>query len=310
MRNLLPSHRARVLLLALIAIFMMGSLAISARALVESSLVGVSAEVGTTTTGTTTGGTTTGGGGGGGGGLPTSVTFTGRAYPLSRVILLKDGQQVLNTIAGGDAKFNFSISTLTSGTYTFSILSEDSKGRRSTLFTIPVMVTFGTSSTISGIFLAPTIDIDKTQVKRGDSITIFGETAPGSEVTISVHSETEIFKQVIADGNGAYFYTLNTAPLEYGSHNTQSKAQVLLTSEATSYGKSLSFLVGDTTIEDTGICEELRGDFNTDCRVSLVDFSIMAYWYKKTTFPAKIDLNGDKAITFVDFSILAYYWTG
>lgn len=310
MRNFLQGAFTPLIILALFSAFVLNPFTISAQTLVESGLVGVTAEVGTTST---TGGTTTtggGGGGGGGGGLPTSVTFTGRAYPLSRVILLKDGQQVLSTIAGGDARFNFSISTLTSGTYTFSILSEDSKGRRSTLFTIPVMVTFGTSSTISGIFLAPTIDIDKTQVKRGDSLTIFGETAPGSEVTISVHSETEIFKQVIADANGAYFYTLNTAPLEYGSHSTQSKAQVLTTSEATSYGKSLSFLVGDTTIEDTGICSELRGDFNDDCRVSLVDFSIMAYWYKKTTFPVKIDLNADKAITFVDFSILAYYWTG
>ena len=105
-------------------------------------------------------GTGSGGGSGGGGGgysAPTNVTFSGRAYPLSRVILLRDGQEVVNTVSGPDARFTVSINNLSTGTYTFSILSEDSARRRSTLFTIPISVTAGVSTTISGIFIAPTM---------------------------------------------------------------------------------------------------------------------------------------------------------
>ena len=54
----------------------------------------------------------------------------------------------------------------------------------------------------------------------------------------------------------------------------------------------------------------VRADLNGDCSVNLVDFSILAYWYKRSGFPAAYDLNGDGKIDLVDFSIMAYYWTG
>jgi hypothetical protein len=53
-----------------------------------------------------------------------------------------------------------------------------------------------------------------------------------------------------------------------------------------------------------------RGDLNNDCKVNLIDFSIMAYWYKKPAPPMTVDLNGDHVVSLVDFSILAYNWTG
>lgn len=284
---------------------------------VDSSTVTVTATVNSGET-TSSSSSSTGGGssssssssGGGGGGIPASVTFSGRAYPLSRVILLKDGQEAINTVSGPDARFTISISNLNSGTFTFSILGEDYQGRRSTLFTIPISVTYGVSSTISGIFLSPTIDINKQTVKRGESVTIFGQTAPDSEVTIAVHSSEPVFKKTQADANGVYLYSLDTAPLEYGSHNAQSKAELAATNEATSYGKVISFTVGDTTKEKSTGCDALRGDLNHDCRVSLIDFSILAYWYKKSSFPPADDLNSDGKISLIDFSIMAYYWTG
>ena len=49
---------------------------------------------------------------------------------------------------------------------------------------------------------------------------------------------------------------------------------------------------------------------NKDSRVNLVDFSIAAYWYKRSTPPPSADLNGDGKVDLVDFSILAFYWTG
>ena len=99
--------------------------------------------------------------------------------------------------------------------------------------------------------------------------------------------------------------------MEYGDHLARSKSAI--DGEISSYGKSIAFAVGDKNVEapdeqSDQVIEE--GDTNSDSRVNLVDFSIVAYWYKRSSPPANVDLNGDKKVDLIDFSILAYYWTG
>ncbi|MFH1246675.1 MAG: dockerin type I repeat-containing protein [Candidatus Liptonbacteria bacterium] len=50
-------------------------------------------------------------------------------------------------------------------------------------------------------------------------------------------------------------------------------------------------------------------DVSRDGRVDIVDFSILGYWYKRSSPPAKVDLNKDGKINLIDFSIMAYYWS-
>ena len=118
----------------------------------------------------------------------------------------------ISTIAGLDATFNTSLANLSSGNYTFNVFSEDSRGRRSDSFTFPVTVTSGATTTISGIFLSPTIDVDKTEVKKGDTLTIFGQSAPTSQISIAINSTNELFAQTKADKSGVYLYDLDTSP--------------------------------------------------------------------------------------------------
>ena len=132
----------------------------------------------------------------------TSVIFSGRAYPLSNVAVLKDGQLAVKTIAGPDAQFRVELAGLSAGTFSSSVYGEDANGRRSTLFTFPVVITQGATTTISGILLSPTIDVDKAEVKRGENISIFGVSAPAGEVTIAVNSAQELFVRTKADNTG------------------------------------------------------------------------------------------------------------
>lgn len=245
-------------------------------------------------------------GGGGSAYTPpiTGVIFSGRAYPLSKVTILKDGQTATSTIAGPDANFYILLSGLSSGNYIFSIFGEDSKGERSTLFTFPVFITQGATTQVSGIFIAPTIDVDKSEVKRGDNIAIFGQSAPKSEVTIAVNSETEAFVKTQADDNGAYLYNFDTSSMEEGRHATKSKAS--LNGEVSPFGKSVSFGVGNTTIGAEKKCG--IANFNCDGAVNLADFSILLYWWNKQN--ANIDLNANGLVDLPDFSIMLYYWTG
>ncbi|MEK9185236.1 MAG: hypothetical protein AAB863_00530, partial [Patescibacteria group bacterium] len=160
-----------------------------------------------------------GGGGGGGGGYTTPETaavFSGKAYPKSTVTLLKDAQIAATVVASSDANFSMKLSGLSGGNYIFSVYSEDSKGIRSSLLTFPVSVTSGATSYVSGVFIAPTIAVDKSEVKRGDNIAIFGQSVPNGEITVAISSEEEFFGKTAADQNGAYLYNFDTAQLDMG----------------------------------------------------------------------------------------------
>lgn len=258
------------------------------------------------------------GGGGGGGGyyaapaITTTVIFSGKAYPKSTVTLLKDAQIIAATVAGPDAIFETSLTGISSGNYIFSLYGEDDSGNRSSLMTFPLSVTYGSTTNVSGIFIAPTIDIDMSEVKRGDNIAIFGQGVPHGEITIAVHSGEEHFVKTQADESGAYLYNFDTSPLEFGDHSIRSKAA--LGNELTPFSKSVSFVVGMSSIPK-GEREVLKGDVNEDGRVNLVDFSIMAYWYKESLSVEFVQkeadyLSGDGIVDLVDFSIAAFYWTG
>ncbi|OGI88771.1 hypothetical protein A2914_03090 [Candidatus Nomurabacteria bacterium RIFCSPLOWO2_01_FULL_41_21] len=252
------------------------------------------------------------GGGGGGGSVPsipaTNVVFTGKAYPRSTVVLLKDAQVVATTIAGTDAVFQMTISNVSGGNYIFSVYSEDSKGIRSSLLTFPISVTSGVTTKVSGIFIAPTIATDKSEVKRGDNIAIFGQSAPFSEITVSINSEEEYFVKKTTDTSGIYLVNFDTSPLEVGQHNTKAKSE--LAGEITSFGKVIGFTVGTRNVALLLSQALGKGDLNGDNKINLIDFSITAFWYKRSNPPASVDLNADGKIDLVDFSILAFYWTG
>lgn len=242
----------------------------------------------------------------------TKIILTGMAYPRSNMVLLKDGQIALKTIAGDDGIFNMELSGLSSGTYIFSVYGEDNKGITSSPFVFPIKITQGASTTISGVFIPPTISTDKEEVKQGDYIAIFGQAPPQSDVTIVVSSDNQIVNKIKADKNGIYLYNFNTSLLEKGDH--YAKSIITLNQESVVSGKSVKFTVGDTDISSSSQ-SYYPGDLNYDNKINLVDFSIAAYWYKKNLSESfavieKKALNGDGKIDLVDFSIMAFYWKG
>ncbi|GIW66877.1 MAG: hypothetical protein KatS3mg095_0775 [Candidatus Parcubacteria bacterium] len=257
-----------------------------------------------------------GGGGGGGGYVPSygTVILSGRAQPNSDVFLMSDGQIRASIRVDSDGKFRFTLSNLSPGSYIFTLYAEDTEGRRTTLHSIPAVVTAGLTIEIGNIFLSPTIDIDKTQVRRGDILRIFGQTAPNSNVIIVVSSEEEMYFQVQAENDGGYLYALNTIDLDYGQHLTKSRS-ILANQLVSPFSRALAFQVATASVIQKPSKCPLRGDLNNDCRVNLIDFSIAAYWYKRklsSNFEKieREDLNGDGKVDLVDFSIMAYYWSG
>jgi hypothetical protein len=214
----------------------------------------------------------------------------------------------LSTIAGPDSNFSATLSNLSSGDYTFSVYGEDKNGLRSTPFTFQIFITSGVTTNVGGIFIAPTIAVDKSEVKKGDNITIFGQSTPSSQIVISVNSAQEFFGNASTDANGVYLHNFDTSVLELGNHSTKSKA--LKNGEISSFSDAVAFTVGTKNVPVKIITKVLKGDSNGDGKINLVDFSIAAFWYNKANPPAKVDLNNDGIVNLIDFSIMAYYWTG
>jgi hypothetical protein len=258
------------------------------------------------------------GGDGGGGEVPpspslspsqASVTLSGSAYPLSTITVLQDAQIADQSIAGPDGNFTVTVNDLAAGSYIFSVYSEDGSGNRSSLFTFPTSLSVGASTQVGSIFISPTIAMDKQEVKQGDPLVIFGETAPDAQVTITLHSSQAIYVQTTSTKAGAYVYDLNTAQLDLGSHAAIAQATVanLMSNDSV----SRSFTVGSTDVATQSTSTPpLKGDFEGNGRVDLVDFSMLAYWYGKSAPPVEYRLDGAQAIDLTDFSIMAYYWTG
>ena len=256
--------------------------------------------------------------GGGGGGGSTTITagaiFSGRAYPRSTITLLKDAQVVSSTVADANANFQITVSGLSGRNYIFSLYSEDFKGLQSPLYSFPVSITSGVTTKVGNIFIAPTITVDKSEVKRGDNIAIFGQSVPAAEIIISVNSDEELFVKKTTDLNGIYLLNFDSSVLELGQHYTRVKAA--LKEEISSLSKAVGFTVGTKNVfAKLPTQSAMKADLNNDKQINYVDFSIAAYWYKRTlsaTFKLieAERLNGDGKIDPVDFSIMAYYWTG
>lgn len=232
----------------------------------------------------------------------TKVVLQGKAYPLASITVLQDGKVATVIKADSGANFKVEITDITAGVYTFGLWAEDKEGRRSITFSFTVTVTSGMTTTVSGIFIPPTIELDKVNVLKGEILNIFGQTAPESKITISVESP-EIVKETKADKEGDWKHSLDTSPLDEGSHTSRAKAESpegLLSS----YSKVLAFYVGKYGVAE--ICP--KADFNKDGKTNLIDFSIMLYWWGK--YNPAVDQNRDGIVNLPDFSILMYYWTG
>jgi len=244
--------------------------------------------------------------GGGGVYIPpieTKVIIQGKAYPLISVTVLQDGKVATVTNADSQANFKVEISKITPGVWTFGVWAEDKKGVKSITFSFTTNIISGMITTISGIFLPPTIEIDKTLVQRGEILNILGQTAPQSEVSIIVNSPEEIIKKTKAETDGTWFYDFDTTPLEEGSHTSRAKATSLEGLSST-FSQALGFSVGKGM---PGAIQKV--DINGDGKINLVDFSILLYNWGIPKNPAT-DFNDDGKVNLTDFSIMLFYWTG
>lgn len=236
----------------------------------------------------------------------TTVVIRGKSYPSADVHILVDGKVI--GIANTDAKadFYFESSELSSGVTSFGFWSEDSEGLKSTLLTLTLRVISNAVTTISGVNIAPSIDIDKKSVKQGEMVKIYGQTVPDTKINVHIHSENQFIEEATSNDAGTWELVFDTTPLEVNFHTA--KALFLVEQDEniikSGFSRAVSFHVGK--IGGEAACAE--ADLNHDGRVNLTDFSILLFHWGTDNECADQNQNG--TVDLVDFSIMMYYWTG
>jgi hypothetical protein len=258
------------------------------------------------------------GGGGGGGGYSSSnsvspILGTGRAvilgtsFPNAQVVALVDGVQKSTSTTLSNGSFSISVHNIEPGLRSFSVYAIDALKVKTASVSVSTTVNENTVTNISGIVLSPTLSADKTEVKKGGTVLLTGVTAPLQTVFIEIKSNT-ISKTIttLSNKTGAYSLSLDTGTLDLGSYAI--KTYCVDGNKHGPYSRSVGVVVGLKNLF-AFTCGS-RADVNGDCKVNLVDFSMVAYWYKRNNPPISVDLNGDGKISLADFSILAFNWTG
>ncbi len=239
------------------------------------------------------------------------VVLTGWAYPLSEVFILKDGTEEGIALANVAAEFGAFLADLTQGIYTFGVWSQDSEGRRSITYSTTFWIDAGTQTTVSDIFLPPTIELSRNSVSAGEIIEVVGQSVPGDTVEIWFYpqkegelAETEIIKKTgITSDVGKWSVFINTGNLANGTYRVKARASLEPVGDS-EFSQILNCAIGSALGE--GLCP--GGDLNKDGRVNLTDFSILLYYWG--TDNACADQNQDGIVNLTDFSIMMYYWTG
>src|SRR3989344_1793485 len=242
-------------------------------------------------------------GGGGGTVLPTpapaAIVFNGYSYPEALLYFLKDDSVVASEKADANGLFSKTFSTK-SGISKFGIWAKDAKGLRSSTLNLSLNLIANSTTTVSNIFLSPTLASKAETFHRGAPLSFLGSSFPGSLVYLFINGVE--FGSTITNASGFWTYSTTTGQLQPGTYKGNARGII------TKIGL-VSPLSDDVIFEISDACPG-GADLNRDGRVDVADLSVMLFYWKKYN-PKNIcvDLNLDSFVDIGDFSLLMYYWT-
>lgn len=251
-------------------------------------------------------------------GPDTVIVFQGISYPSSQLTIRQDGDVMVQMTTDSQAGFDVQ-AIVQPGSHTYNIVGIDSNGVAGKESNFTLTLSQGTTTTISGIFLGPTITIDDTVLQPGETATISGTTAPNSEVNVTLTSLSGLGASAgqartavhiaSADGNGRWLQLYNADDLLLGTYTGKAQATEPINHSVSEFSNSVAFEVvgGGQPDQCSG---KIIADINCDGYVNLIDFSILLYyWDASNPANARADINSDSRVDIIDFSIMMFYWT-
>ncbi|MBI2120366.1 MAG: DUF4215 domain-containing protein [Parcubacteria group bacterium] len=178
----------------------------------------------------------------------TKVVVDGKAYPSAYVHILQDGKQVGIVPANQKGDFHYEGTDITPGPVVFGFWAEDTKKTRSITLTTTFQVVQNAATTLSGIFLPPTIEADKKSLTQGSVLGISGETLPNAHVFAYVDSAPDSATSTVALANGKWNIPLNTSAFANEAlHAVKAQSETVLADKSakrSGFSHSAGFYVG------------------------------------------------------------------
>ena len=230
---------------------------------------------------------------------PTTIIFSGKAFPGGKMFMVdKDIRYEKtvsqDTITNDDGTFYTSFIGILQGPHSFSLIIKDKEGRGSQtkFFNINTLVQ---DFVVKDLIIAPTVALAAYSVTRGTATVVKGYATPQSGVVAEI--DGIIKKEAQVGQDGAYKLTIDTGPLEFGSHQMRLKQTLAGGKGESDYSPLKNFIVSRVLLP--------KADFNDDGAVDIRDWSIFLFHWgsKDMEKRMKIDLNNDGKIDISDFSI-------
>ena len=236
------------------------------------------------------------------------ISLSGKFAPNTTITLLFSGIPSQQVITNSNGLFALKASHLADGVYVIVLLAKDVNDATAsqTSVSYTVYVNSATETVISNITFPPLYYDTGVSYIQGETIVLSGKAIASTSVGI-MFDET-ILSLVDTDQTG-YFKQSLKGKFSLGKHFVTFRQ--IIGSTTFPFGKSSEISLVRKNVQKIkkSACGS-KADFSNDCRVNLIDFSILAYWNNRSNFPEKLDLNKDGKIDLKDFSIMAYYWTG
>jgi|GEM_PF-992792 hypothetical protein len=244
--------------------------------------------------------------------LPQAV-ISGLSFPLAQITLLQNNTERQKVQTDQRGIFGVTLSGLNQGQQQFGIKATDSKGRSTPVRTVNLSVIAGRTTTVSGVITAPTIVLSAQSIKKGDPLTIAGESALNVSVEVliypnvpNVSAQDTIRKRISVKDSSQWKLDFDTTELVSAGDVYVVKARALKSDlEVSEFSEPVFFGIGKIPVIGDA---KSKSDMNKDGKVNLVDFSILLFHWGTANEAA--DVNASGKVDLADFSILLFHWTG
>lgn len=257
------------------------------------------------------GGGSSGGGSGSSGGSnvdlgDTQINIAGKTIPRATVTIILDAETVGSVRADSNGNFDFATDA-SPGTVSMGFWTEDDNGVRSITYNTTFDVTQGAITNVAGLLVPPTISVSDATANPGDTVTFFGQAAPGTQVEVHIGNSDQVLS-ASADSGGYWNVDFDTAALPAAEYTARARYVLGSGSLVTqsSFSSTLQLFLGVDGQATT------PSDLNRDGFINLIDFSILIFWWQTNggNSDPPADINGNGRVSIEDFSILLFNWTG
>ena len=237
--------------------------------------------------------------GGGSSTRPTTVTFSGKAFPGAKILVVDKYIKSETTVsqdlvADEEGEFSVSFIGIIQKRHSFGLLIKDKENRttQTKFFTIDTHLD---DWVVKDIFVSPTVGFLQRLVSRGQPIIIIGNASPNNSVILEM--DDIIKKEVNVEKDGSYKVALETGILEFGTHLVRVKQVDTSQKQESDYSPTNAFVVSRLTLP--------KADLSGDGIVNIKDWSMfLSNWGSKDESQKKmIDFNEDGKVDISDFSI-------